>query len=416
MISRLSVALIVSAITVACAGGEGTAAWQGTTTDSAGVTIVQNPTTGLWGPDDAWTFAETLRIGTAEGEPEYQFGSIAGASSLGIASDGRIVVLDQQAQHIKVFTPSGEYERTIGGPGSGPGEIGPGASAVIIAPGDTLLLSDVANQRGSLYLLDGTYLRSFPLNFADGIPFRWEQSRDGQIMVQTRRLAFPGSTAPPDSMDVISVRNLDGSIGDTVMSVRSGGTVSFAGGAPEWNLFSPEPLWALYQDQVLYAVNDNYRIGMYGADGTLQRVIQKPFTRDPVTDGDQDAIKELFQKLFVAQGVPPQMASQLMTRVHFAENYPAFGQMIAGPRGTILVQLVQPLSKLSEKERESFNIQAGDLGSRTWDVFDEQGQYLGPVTMPLRFQPIQFRGDEIYGIQRDDLDVQYIVKLRVSGS
>jgi hypothetical protein len=33
--------------------------------------------------------------------------------------------------------------------------------------------------------------------------------------------------------------------------------------------------------------------------------------------------------------------------------------------------------------------------------------------MPLRFQPVQFRGDEIYGVQRDELDVQYIVKLVV---
>lgn len=416
MNSGRPIIVLLALLAAGCAAGEGGADWQGSITDSAGVTLVQNPAEGLWGPDDAWTFTETLRIGTAEGEPEYQFGAIAGASSVAIATDGRIVVLDVQGQHLKVFAPDGTYERTIGGPGGGPGEIGPGASAVLLSPGDTLLVSDVGNQRGNLYLMDGTYVRSFPINFADGIPFRWESARDGRIVVQMRRLAFPGSTAPPDSMDVIAVRNLDGTVGDTLMSVRSGGTVSFSGGTPEWNLFSPEPLWALYGDHLLYAVNDNYRIGMYGFDGSLERAIEKPFTRDPVTEGDQNVIKDMFQRLFVDQGVPPQFASQLMSRVHFADNYPAFGQMLAGPRGTILVQLVQPLSQLSEAEQEGFNLQAGDLGSRTWDVFDAEGRYLGAVTMPLKFQPIQFRGDEIYGIQRDDLDVQYIVKLGVSGN
>ena len=33
--------------------------------------------------------------------------------------------------------------------------------------------------------------------------------------------------------------------------------------------------------------------------------------------------------------------------------------------------------------------------------------------MPLRFQPIKFQGMDIYGIQRDELDVQYVVKLTI---
>ena len=53
------------------------------------------------------------------------------------------------------------------------------------------------------------------------------------------------------------------------------------------------------------------------------------------------------------------------------------------------------------------------MGSREWDVFDDQGRYLGQVTMPLRFQPVKFVGHDVYGIQRDELDVQYVVKLAI---
>jgi hypothetical protein len=65
--------------------------------------------------------------------------------------------------------------------------------------------------------------------------------------------------------------------------------------------------------------------------------------------------------------------------------------------------------------QDSYNPQL-DFGSRTWDVFDAEGRYLGVVNMPPRFQPVRFLGNVIYGIQRDELDVQYVVKLQVVGS
>jgi hypothetical protein len=408
-----SITVPVLVASLAACSGDDSSAWQGSISDSAGVTIVRNPADPLWGPDEAWTLTETLRIGAAEGEPEYQFGAIAGAGSIAVASDGRIVVLDMQGQHLKVFSPDGKYERTIGGPGGGPGEIAPGASAVLVPPGDTILVSDIGNQRANLYLLDGTFVRSFGLAFTDGIPFRWELTSDGRIITQTRRLAFPGSTGTADTTDVIAVRRLDGTVGDTLMTVPSGKTISFAGGAPEWHFFSAEPMWALFGDRILYAVNDRFRIGVHGMGGLLERVIEKPFTRAPVTEADQNTLKDTFQKLFVQQGVPPQMASQLMTRVHIAEFYPAFAQVLAGPNHTILVQRIEPLSELTEEEREGLDLTSGLMAGRDWDVFDAEGRYLGVVTMPLKFQPIQFRGSEIYGVQRDELDVQYVVKLAV---
>jgi hypothetical protein len=55
----------------ACAGGDG--AWTGTVRDSAGITIVSNTDDGVWTASDRWRVEEDLRIGAAEGDPEYQF-------------------------------------------------------------------------------------------------------------------------------------------------------------------------------------------------------------------------------------------------------------------------------------------------------------------------------------------------------
>jgi hypothetical protein len=408
MRSLIAVGLVV--MLVGCSKAGGGARWEGTITDSAGVQIAHNPATGMWEPDDQWTVTEALRIGTAEGEPEYQFGALMG---IAVAGDGRIVVFDAQGRHLKVFAPDGTYERTIGGPGGGPGEIGAQGAQIVMAPGDTLVLSDMGNQRVSLYLMDGTFVRSFSQSFAEGLAVRWESAEDGRIVTQVRQFAFPGSTTTPDTMDLIVERHLDGTFGDTLLRVPSGKTFSFSGGAPEWNLFVPEPIWALWADRVLYGVNNAYRIGVYASGGQLERVIEKPFTVAPVTEVDQNALKAVFEKLLRDQGVPPQMLPQFLERVHFAPNYPAFGQVLAGPDRTILVQLVQPISALSEEEREALDIQAGAMGSPDWDFFDQDGRYLGIVKMPTRYQPMRFLGDRIYGIQRDELDVQYVVVLNV---
>jgi hypothetical protein len=416
MITRLrALALLTWVSTVAGCTGTPTTAWQGSVTDSAGIQLVRNPDTGIWGPDDDWTLTEVLRIGAAEGEPEYQFGQILAAGSIALASDGRIVVLDAQGQHLKVFTADGAYERTIGRPGAGPGEIGIATqSSMLMAPGDTILMVDLGNQRVNLYVMDGTFVRSFPIDLAVGFPFRWELTDDGRVVAQLRRLDFAGAAVPADSMDVISVRRLDGTAGDTLMRVPSGKTVQFSGGLPEWNLFVPEPLWALWGERVLYAVNDNYRIGVYRSGGQLERVIEKPFTRAPVTEADQAPLKRALRKAILDQGAPAQVATQLVdTRLHFAPHYPAFAQMLEGPNRTILVQLVRPLSDLSDEERESYDFTSGATGSPRWDVFDDQGRYLGALLMPARFQPVEFRGNEIYGVQWDELDVQYVVKLVV---
>ena len=56
-----------------------------------------------------------------------------------------------------------------------------------------------------------------------------------------------------------------------------------------------------------------------------------------------------------------------------------------------------------------------DIGAPDWDVFDSDGRFMGVVTMPNRFAPRAFVGHRIYGVWRDELDVQYVVRLRIVG-
>jgi hypothetical protein len=403
------VAAVAVALGLAACGGE--PQWTGTIVDSAGVQIVQNTDLGLWQEGANWTLEEDLRIGAVEGQPDYQFGQVG---FIAVGSLGQIYVMDAQARHIKAFDAEGTYQQTIGSPGSGPGEIGQQAVFVLRAAGDTLIVPDVGNRRINRYTPSGEALPSTPVDLANGLPLVFGSNLAGQIAMQVRPLSLPNRPAP-DSLDRIIELNQDGTFGDTLMVFPSGRSFDFGGSSPTMRVYSTEPAWDLADTHLYYAVNDIYRIGKYDLAGNLQLVVTKPFERLPVSENDQSAVISFIENAARAQGAPPSAIPMIRQMVQFGEFFPAFQSFSTGPWGTLWVQQVQSAGDLTPEELEQFNL-IEDQGSPDWDVFDVQGRYLGIVTMPRRFQPRLFTEEHVYGVWRDDLDVQYVMRLKILGS
>lgn len=388
----------------ACSGGE--MRWAGTMIDSVGVTLVSNPADGMWADNERWIVEQEIRIGAAEGSPDYQFGEIGGIT---VDSRGRVFVLDIQAQNVKVFSSDGVYEQTIGGRGRGPGELAQAYFAPGVLAGDTLLVPDVfGNRRINRYAPDGSSVGSFlvPPQFGDvfGVAF----TPSGMIALWIRSVASRGEPES-ENVDRIVTLSTDGQVTDTLLTFPSGRT--FSRGMGQVTLLAPEPVWDITQDsRLLFGVDDRYRIRVYDA-GALERVIQKPYEPKPITDRDKE----------FDWGVPPQARET----VRISEFYPAFTDIIAGPNGTIWVQHVLPISQMSDAHRQSLGSLFGKWapmipsilrefhGAPEWDVFDADGRFLGVITMPPRFVPQVIRGNKVYGITRDELDVGYVVRLRV---
>ena len=377
-----------------------TTTWSGTISDSAGVTIVMNTHEGMWAAGDEWTFEEELRFGALEAEPEYQFGQIGW---IAVGSNNDIYVTDIQAQQVRVFTNDGHYIRTVGGPGNGPGELGRNARYLMVTPGDTLIVPDPTNRRINRYAPDGTALASVPLRPEEGRPVRYYLTRSGVLIAQVRMLL-------PDTLDHLVVVESSGQFGDTLITSPSGGASRTPG---ETHQFSPEPMWNVTDSlTVVYGVNRQYRIGMYDRSGTLTRILAREHEPAPVTDRDLRAYWSYLDRAWIAAGVNPSRLPELHARVKFAEVYPAYYAILFGPRGSIWVQRIQTPGGLSDEELERYNF-LEEFGSTISDVYDRDARYLGAVKMPDRFQPRTFRGDEIYGVWRDELDVQYVMRLRV---
>ncbi len=391
------------------AGGDG---WAGTMTDSAGVTIVANEGAQMWSADGGWKVEEVLRIGTPEGAAEYQFGQISG---IGTASDGSILVMDQQGQELKVFGPDGAWVRTIGEAGNGPGQFGPQAGPVLVGRGDTVLVPDLGNQRVNLLTPGGEILGSFRLGLEQGIPVRWDMTTDDSPVTQLRALNLPNQAGPADTMDAIVTRAYDGTIRDTLVRVPAGKTFSFGSGQPVFRFFSPEPIWTMTGDGgIVLGVNNAYTFRVFGADGQLSRIVRMPFEQQAVTEEDRTLFVETLERLWGQAGVPAEGISMLKQGISFEDKFPAYAQALAGPAGSLWVQRIKRPSDLTPEEKAAFN-PLQNIGSADWDVFDAEGRYLGVVTLPVHFQPIGFEADRIFGVWRDDLDVQYVMVLRVLG-
>lgn len=399
--------LCALSILTACGGdaGSGGEEWGGSVRDSAGVMIVTNPEVGLWGGEAAWSVVEEYRVGGMAAETEAQFGAVVG---LDLDAAGNVYVADQQASTIRVFSPEGAFVRTIGSAGQGPGEIGAALAAVFVV-GDEVWAADVLNQRVNRYDLAGASLGSLPLDFTKGAPIRWDEIAGDRVLVQLRNVAAL-STGEAGGGDPLVFLGEEG--GDTLAVLPEGMSLRMEGGVPQIRIFEAEPVWDASADgRLTMAVNSGFRVEVRRPDGSLERVVTRPFTPRPVAESDRQVLLDGLRDVMADQGAPPQAVELFLGQATFADHYPAFAQVLAGPAETLWMQRLVTPQEMAETG--TFDLQ--NFGSDDWDVFDAEGRYLGVMSMPERFTPLRVDGDTFWGVQRDELDVPSVVRYRLSG-
>ena len=124
------------------------AEWRGIIEKAGGITIVKNPKEPMYGPE-VFSMEEKLSIGEVSGRKEYMFSEI---KAIEVDDEERIFVLVSQEAHIKVFDKNGEFVKTIGREGQGPGEIGAPRS-VFITRQNEIAVPDMSNRRLAFFSL-----------------------------------------------------------------------------------------------------------------------------------------------------------------------------------------------------------------------------------------------------------------------
>ncbi len=400
--------LAAAAFAAACAPSD-TAddAWSGEIADSAGVRVVSNPLRGAWTEGERWQVEELIRIGSATGDPDYQFGHIVGVTQ---GETGSFFVLDQQAAQIRAFSATGQFEYGIGALGSGPGEISEGgAGALLNGPADTLLVADLGAQRVVRFLENGQSAGGFRTDWVEvGIPLHWVADGAGSVAVQLHTFPRPGA---PVSRDVVVSVGGQGELVDTLLSFPPSRAFGMRDdGQPFAVYFAAEPVWTLASQQsVLYGFSDQYRIERHTSEGGVTEVFSKSWSPVPVAPEDQQIMIAAYTDLMRRDGATLGAIQRFRSNANFARTFPAIVAMHAGPKGTIWVQ---PFATPSALGAERYDPLLPSGGS-DWDVFGAEGRYLGAVSMPDGFTAFEFAADRVFGVWRDELDVQHVMVLRI---
>lgn len=120
-----------------------------------------------------------LAIGEDGPDERYVFGSVSDAHFL---ADGSIAILDRLKCSALVYSSEGQFLRSIGGPGSGPGEMA--SPKCMYTVGDSLVIVDREAGEALVFLQSGEYLGSLPAEtgrMPDGCTFAGESLLVGGI-------------------------------------------------------------------------------------------------------------------------------------------------------------------------------------------------------------------------------------------
>ncbi len=410
---RLGAGHLVPALTAVLAAGCGGAPragggpdWQAQV-DTIGDTIVVRTVAG-----SAWGTAELVpdvRIGAVEGADYEIFGQIG---ALAVDTAGDIYVYDQQVPALRKYAPDGRYLATLGRKGRGPGEYANSDGGLAVLRDGRVVLRDPGNARFTVYAPDDTYLTSWPMRggtftsvpiipVADGgfySPVFWRG--EPMRLVHYGPNGTPGDSLLPPNRPVESA-----TVTARVKGASQTWTVPFTAGAP----------WVLHPDgYFVSAVTDVYAIDLLRPNDRVLRVAKQA---EPVpATADERATEERRVTDAMRQLDP----SWRWNGPSIPKTKPLISALYAADDGRLWVKLHQLAARVPDEEREP-----GTAGARpaprfrepvAFDVFEQDGRYLGRVTAPERFatrpRPV-FRGDYVWSTERDALGVQYVVRYRI---
>jgi hypothetical protein len=377
---------------MACSAGSDQE-WAGSIETLAnGGIVVLNPATGIWPESETWRLVEELRIGSSDGSGPDVFSSLM-SLSLAVDQDGRMFVLDGQANEVRIFDRTGAHVLSFGRAGSGPGEM----RSATIAGWDSegaLWIVDPRNGRYSAFSPAGDFQASYrrPITYSMS-PWPGAVDTAGRILDigvrQGERFVHTLVRVDPHaaSADTFALPGHDGGqfhILNEAGQLMSSATIPFAGQLV-WRLDPRGFVWS--------AVTDRYRVIQQSLEGDTVLIVQREADPIPVTPAERSAALESLED-FVEDGGRID-ASRIPSIRPFLTSF------AVDDRGYVWVAVQGP----------------DDAEMVRYDVFRPDGRYLGavPTTTSLAFWPAPpiFSEEFVYGFTRDQMGVPFLVRMRI---
>lgn len=377
------------------------------TTREAGVVVdtlangalhVRNSAEGAWALAGAepWRLEEEIRIGRLEGEPEYTFGRVAAIIPAG---DGGMWVLDGQAAELRLYQPDGQFVRSVGRSGSGPGEFGGINICSFMGPNGEIWIEDMT-RRWQRFDLTGALLGEFRSTSNLGCGVRVTITGDRLLVVNTVAPTSPGGIR--SSFYVEHRIDPSGALvaGDTFPTPTPPSPAMVT-----WRDSQGRPLRILYapfthRPQATPGPSGHFWVAPGGGAYTLVRttltgdtilVVERDFAPVTVPDSIRDrAIREFQPEGLTADG------GFDVDRV--SRFFPPFEYLTFATDGSLWLRRFV------------------DDGRLAYDIFTSDGYFQGTIALPDNLAGMFVHAitpEHLYGTVTDELDVPYVVRVAI---
>lgn len=342
--------------------------WRGSIEEKNGTVFVKNPDEPL-SHDPLFTLDEELSIGGADDREEYIFIEM---SRIAIDDDGNIYILDRREAQIKVFDSRGNYLRTIGRRGQGPGEF-QNPIEMFITPDHEIVVEDFSYRKLSFYTLKGEHLKD--QYFGDMLLGKIDMDPEGNYYAMTTEYYVP--TENGVQIGQYLIKKFDAHLNFLYTLASS---------------HVPEQMdHFMYYFMLLFDITDDgniivgngrdYILDIFDSEGTLIRRIEKEHTPVEVT---MEAVREQKES----------MLFQLKTKV--PTHHSAFRSFTWNEDDRICVWTW-------EKTADSKHL---------YDVFDAEGRYI--AKMPLSIDPWILKNDKLYTRGEDENGYHIVRRYKVN--
>ncbi len=395
--------LLLTTLTLTACAGSGTSA-----SDEE-----EFPTYSLIGPE--------LRMGSVD-DPDYAFRTVTGIE---VSPDGRLFTQHQGEAAIRRWSALGRPDGSIGREGEGPGEFQAIGSMGFF--GDTLWVMDRRQPRISYFDTDGTFLGSLSPLIDLGSRDTPYQSpprpnrplRGGnllgsspgwsQAIAEGNLTEVPWVQMDPEGGVLNTIWIQEYRTSDVLALLREGGGTF--GSQP----FGDQPMTGLAElDNALLVVNRRVFEGEGDATATLTKI--------DISTGDTILSRSI---TYEPRRLDPAKADSAIAAM--AENMLGFisriapGLTLASLRDDIAEAMFVPdyapgFRSMFTAEDGRIFLQPFDRGENTteWWILERDGEVSAHVEIPNGLRILLIRGDEVWGVETDDLDVNYIVKYLIS--
>ena len=368
-------------------------------------TVVRTLSGSVWGAEA--TLVPEVSIGELDGPEEYLFGWIF---SIAVDDDRNVYVFDYQAQHVGVFDSEGNHVRTLGRQGEGPGEF-KRAEAIALLPDGRLVVRNPGNQRIEVfgpepgqteqwgYPAGGLHSGAPLYTDANGRTFVDAPDRSEDDLVVHLIVFGPDGTQLDTLPDPSST-----SEAAALVAERGGGSTSAA--VP----FSPALVWTVHPSgHFLTGFSSDYRIDLPRDDGVLR--IER--AADPVPVNDEE---RAYQRELIVRSMREMDPDWSWNGPPIPETKPFFHRLLTGRNGRIWVRVAAEGYPVENEDHDPEDPSSMPVLWREpvrYDVFEPDGTYLGVVVPPDGVTLSVFDGDYVWGVTRDELEVQRVVRYRI---